>query len=106
MYSRQSHDNDRDPDRKLRIGYVSPDLREHTPPRFISSSFEHHDREHVEVYCYSDVEREDAVTRQLRGLVDHWRETRGVPDEKLDRLIRSDRIDILVDFAAMPPTTG
>ncbi len=53
----------------------------------------------VEVYCYSNVARPDAVTQRFQALADHWRDIRGVPDSRAAELIREDRIDILVDLA-------
>jgi protein O-GlcNAc transferase len=92
------HENDCDPDRQLRVGYVSPALREHTVTKFISAAIEHHDRKQFEVFCYSDAEKADAVTARIKDWADVWRDTRGQSDEAMDRLIRSDRIDILVDL--------
>ena len=92
------HDNERRPERKLRVGYVSPDLREHTVTKFITSVIEHHDRERFELFCYSDAEKPDAVTDRLRRAVEHWRDTRGMKDAALDQLVRTDQIDILVDL--------
>ncbi|HEY8749503.1 MAG TPA: tetratricopeptide repeat protein [Tepidisphaeraceae bacterium] len=92
------HENDRVPDRRLRIGYVSPDFREQTVPRFIGAALEHHDHNAFEIFCYSDVAKPDLTTRRLRSLPDHWKETAGKSDEAVDRLIRDDGIDILVDL--------
>ena len=94
----KSHENDRDPERRLRIGYISPDLREQTVTKFISAAIEHHDREQFELFCYSDAEKADAVTQRIKGWAEHWRDTRGQSDEAMEQLIRSDRIDILVDL--------
>ena len=92
------HDNDRDPRRRLRIGYVSPDFRNHTVPRFFEPALAFRDRDRFEVYCYSDVTRPDAVTQRLRGLADCWRETARVSHDVLAEQVRRDRIDILVDL--------
>ena len=92
------HENDRTPDRKLRVGYVSPDFRDHTVPHFVTAALEQHDPERFEVFCYSDVIARDAVTARLRASVEHWAETRGVQDEALAGRIRQDQIDILVDL--------
>jgi predicted O-linked N-acetylglucosamine transferase (SPINDLY family) len=93
------HDIDGDPDRRLRVGYVSPDFRDHTVPRFIGAALEHQHRERFEVFLYSDAVEPDAVTARLRGLGHAWRETVKLADEPLERLIRQqDRIDILVDL--------
>jgi len=93
-----AHENDRNPDRRLRVGYVSPDLREHTVTKFITAAIEHHDRDAFELFCYSDAETPDKITHKLQGLAEHWHDTRGMKDAVLDQLIRKDQIDILVDL--------
>lgn len=93
------HTNDRNPDRRLRVGYLSPDFRDHTVPRLIGPVLLAHDRTHVEVFCYASVDRADHVTARLRSVADHWRDIWGLPDSDAADLIRSDRIDILVDLA-------
>lgn len=91
--------NNRDPDRRLKVGYVSPDFRLHSVSYFFEPLLECHDRDEVEVFCYADVPRPDPVTERLRGLADHWVSSVGVNDGSLARRIRTDRIDILVDLA-------
>jgi len=90
--------NDRNPDRRLRIGYVSPDFRDHPVGRFLTPLLSRHDRERFEVYCYSDVLRPDGVTELLRRQAGQWRNIVGISDERLAQGIREDRIDILVDL--------
>lgn len=97
---RRPHDRDRQPDRRLRIGYVSPDFREHAVARFILPVFEQHDRQRVEVYAYSDVARPDAITQRLRARADVWRDVSMLSDPQLADAIRNDEVDILVDLAA------
>jgi len=94
------HQNDRRPDRRLRVGYVSPDLREHTVTKFITAAIEHHDpgAPGFELFCYSDAEVQDRVTTKLKGMVEHWHETRKLSDSQLEQLIRQDGIDVLVDL--------
>jgi predicted O-linked N-acetylglucosamine transferase (SPINDLY family) len=84
---------------KIRIGYVSGDLRNHAVNHFFEPVLEHHDQPHFETYCYSNVRRPDAVTDRLQRLAGHWRDISGLSDEAVDRQIRSDAIDILVDLA-------
>jgi predicted O-linked N-acetylglucosamine transferase (SPINDLY family) len=93
------HTNDRTPERRLKIGYVSPDFRTHSVAYFLAPLFEAHDHNAIEVFCYADVIRPDAVTAHLRGLADHWLEIVGMPDDALADRIRADGIDILVDLA-------
>jgi predicted O-linked N-acetylglucosamine transferase (SPINDLY family) len=97
---RAPHDNDPRPDRRLRIGYVSPDFREHAVARFLLPLLENHDRHEVEIYAYADVMQPDSVTAQLRRQCDQWRDVRTMSDAQLAATVRDDRIDILVDLAA------
>jgi predicted O-linked N-acetylglucosamine transferase (SPINDLY family) len=98
--ARRPHGNDAKPDRRLRIGYVSPDFREHPVTRFVLPLFEEHDRRRVEVFAYSDVTTPDAVTGLVRDRVDRWRDVATLGDEQLAEAVRADGIDILVDLAA------
>ena len=94
------HRNDPNPSRRLRIGYVSPDFREHAVARFMQPLLDNHDRHDVEIYGYSDVARPDSYTESIRESCDHWRDTRNTSDSELAAAIRRDSIDILVDLAA------
>ncbi len=87
-----------DPNRRLRIGYVSADFRQHSVACFIEPILQQHDRGQFEVFCYADEHSSDAVTERLRKLPDHWRSTARLSDEQLAQSIRGDRIDILVDL--------
>lgn len=91
--------NRADPERRLRLGYVSADFRRHPVAYFLEGILAAHDREAVEVFCYSDTVAEDDLTGRLRGLADHWRHIAGLADDVLERLIRDDAIDVLVDLA-------
>jgi predicted O-linked N-acetylglucosamine transferase (SPINDLY family) len=94
------HVNDRSPERRLRVGYVSPDFKMHPVGLFIEPVIEGHRAEHVEVFCYSDVASPDAVTQRLRDVTSGgWRDLKGASDEAVGRMIRADAIDILVDLA-------
>lgn len=93
------HDNDANPERRLRVGYVSADFRRHTDALFIEPVLEHHDHERFEVFCYSDVARPDETTARIRKLADVWRVIAGAPDARVAELIRRDRIDVLVELA-------
>ena len=92
------HANDRSPDRRLRIGYVSPDFRDHVVGRYLLPLFRNHNRENFEVRCYSDTGKPDKLTEQFRAHAFQWRSTVGAPDEELAKIIREDGIDILVDL--------
>jgi len=94
----QRHGNMRDPERKLRIGYVSSDFREHVVARYIMPLLANHDRSKVEIYCYAQVAVPDAMTERLRKHADVWRSLIGMSDAQAADLIRQDFIDILVDL--------
>jgi predicted O-linked N-acetylglucosamine transferase (SPINDLY family) len=91
--------NDRSPDRRLRVGYISGDLHSHPVGYYLTGPLEAHDRSAVEVFCYSNNLLEDQVTARLAGASDHWRRIAGLADEDAAELIRADRIDILVDLS-------
>ena len=94
-----SHANDRDPDRRLRIGYLSPDFRDHAASYFMEPLLDLHDRTSFEITCYSLNKTSDAVTDRLKGYGHAWRDVTKVPDLALAEMIRADGIDILVDCA-------
>ena len=92
-------DRERDPQRRLRIGYVSPDLRRHPVSAIFAPILAAHDRSRVEVTCYYNFRGEDRVTLRLKSLAERWREVAGVSDDALCEQVRGDDIDILVDLA-------
>ena len=93
------HDNNRDADRKLKVGYVSADFREHVVGWNLLPLLRDHDRNQIEVFCYSGVRMMDSVSEQLRGLAQHWRDVAVLSDIDLAEQIRVDRIDVLVDLS-------
>jgi len=93
------HTNNRDPDRRLRIGYVSPDFRVHVVGQNLLPLLREHDHGQMEIFCYANVMRPDALTDQLRGYADVWRNIVGLSNSQAADLIRQDQIDILVDLA-------
>lgn len=93
------HANDPDPERVIRVGYVSPDFRRHPVSAFIASAIAAHRPEQVEVTCYASVEKPDGLTRALQGIVPRWRDIFNIPDGQAAEQIRADGIDILVDLA-------
>jgi predicted O-linked N-acetylglucosamine transferase (SPINDLY family)/predicted SAM-dependent methyltransferase len=92
-------EHERRPERRLNIGYVSPDFSQHSLANFIEAVLAAHDRTKVRVFCYSAVPFPDAVTQRLQGLSDEWRDIARMSDELAAERIRADRIDILVDLA-------
>ncbi len=91
--------NPRDPTRRLRIAYVSPDLRGHACACFVEPLLRLHDRAQFEVYAYAEVAKPDEVTMRLKGLCDQWRDTVGQTDDEVAARIRHDAIDIVIDLA-------
>ncbi len=95
----QTHRNNRKSDRRLKVGYVSPDFKKHSVQYFLEPLLAHHDKKVVEVYAYAELTVEDNVTTRYKNYVDHWIPTRCMSDEALAEQIRADGIDILIDLA-------
>ncbi len=95
----QPHRNDRSPKRRLKVGYVSPDFKEHSVAFFLEGLFAHHDPKAIEVFCYANVRSPDSVTARLQKLAHQWRDTIKLNDQQTVAKIREDQIDILVDLA-------
>jgi len=93
------HSNNPHPDRRLRIGYVSPDLRDHVVGRYLMPLFEHHDRTQFELCCYAGVRCPDEMTARFHSLADRWCSTLGLGDQEVAAVIREDGVDILVDLS-------
>ena len=93
------HTNNRTLDRKLRIGYVSPNFKRHSVAFFIEPVLKAHNRKHFELICYADVLINDQITKRMQGYADKWQSITGLSDEKVDELVRNDKIDILVGLA-------
>lgn len=90
------------PERRLRIGYVSPDFRRHSVAYFFEPLLAAHDREGFEVFCYAnhdDQTQSDPVTQRLQQQAEHWRFVQPLDDHMLAQQIHADGIDILVDLA-------
>lgn len=95
----RSPSNNRNKKRVLRIGYVSPDFRDHSVAHFIRKLIPRHNRKAFSIVCYSDVEIPDTVTAHFQSSADLWRPTVTMTDEQLADQVRCDGIDILVDLA-------
>ena len=91
--------NDPTPDRRLRVGFLSPDFRAHPVGRLLLPLFSNLDRRQTEIICYADVRGVDSVTLRLKALADRWYEATGLDDQRVADRIHDDRIDILVDLA-------
>ena len=95
----QPHANSRDPGRRLRVGYVSADFRDHVIGQFIHPVLAHHDRRKTTIFVYSASTQEDVQTRCLKTLVHSWRNIADMDDEEATELIRADSIGCLVDLS-------
>ena len=91
--------DNRNPEKKLKIGYLSPDFKKHSIAFFLEPILAHHNKEEFDIFCYSAVISPDDTTARMKELVTHWRSIVGLSDEKATALIRKDGIDILIDLA-------
>lgn len=94
-----AHTNARDPDRPLKLGFVSGDLRHHPVAHFIAPVWAALDPAKVELWVYSNHNQIDAVTQRLRGWAHHWRQVADLSDEALAQTIRGDGVDVLIDLS-------
>ncbi len=99
LLKRRAFANRADPGRRLRIGYVSGDFRDHAVNYFFEPLIEHHQRRDFEFFAYANLRSEDAVTTRLKPRFDHWRNIRTIGDDAVVDLIEADGIDILVDMS-------
>lgn len=86
------------PQRRLNVGYVSADFREHCQTLFTLPLLRRHDHARFRIFCYSSVERPDEYTARIARHADVWREVRALDDAELAHAIRADGIDVLVDL--------
>lgn len=100
-HERLPHENDLDPARRLRVGYVSADLREHAVARFLEGVLQNHRQNDACEIVVFDVSpyAEDQVTARLKRFARTWRRVSDLSDEALAATIRSAKIDILVDLS-------
>ncbi|MBX3358546.1 MAG: hypothetical protein KF745_08960 [Phycisphaeraceae bacterium] len=90
--------NSREPDRRLRIGIVSADLRTHSITFYIEAFMRHADRAAVEIVCYSTLNVEDSITARLKTYASLWRDASSMNDRELAEQMRRDNIDIALDL--------
>jgi protein O-GlcNAc transferase len=96
----QAFSNSRDPDRRLRVGFLSGDFRDHPVAQFFRPLLAHHDRSALEIYCYAERERTDAYTPVLQQAGGTWRlESIAASDAALREQLRADQIDIAIDLS-------
>lgn len=91
--------NDPDPERPIRIGVMSADLRSHACAFFIEAIVRHTPRGRAAIVCYMTGEGEDATSARLKGLDAAWRSVAPLPPADLASAIRADRIDVLVEMS-------
>jgi predicted O-linked N-acetylglucosamine transferase (SPINDLY family) len=90
--------NDRNPDRPIRVGLISPDFRFHPVGRLIAPLIVHHDKAEVQIVLFSGVVRPDALSRQMYAAAEEVIDVRGASDELLAGAVRAARIDVLIDL--------
>jgi predicted O-linked N-acetylglucosamine transferase (SPINDLY family) len=93
------HDNDRDPNRRIVLGYVSAEFRHRSAAYSFRPVLQNHDRSRFEVICYSGSPTEDGVTRSFQDAADRWRNVQQWSDDQLEECIRADKVDILIDLS-------
>ena len=95
----RNHNNNRNPNRKLRIGYISPDFRGHVVRQFFEPVMRVHDSNQFEFYYYAEVKNPDHATHSLHAFSDYWCNIFGKTDQEVAKQINQDKIDILVNLA-------
>ncbi len=93
------HENDRNPDRKLRVGFVSGDLRNHAMANFLMPMWEGLNTDAIEIFAYYNHSTVDPTTVKLRALTRGWCEIQGMNEEAVAARIRKDAIDVLIDLS-------
>lgn len=93
------HERDRDPERRLRLGFVSGDLHHHPVAGFIEPVWAALDRSQCEVWVYANQKASDAVTERLKAWSTHWADVVALDDAELAARIQADRIDVLFDLS-------
>ncbi|MCR4303175.1 MAG: hypothetical protein NUV63_02960, partial [Gallionella sp.] len=100
LYQRQTHSNIPDPDRRLRVGYVSADFREHSAIKVFGGMLTKYDRAQFDIFAYANSKRrEDRFTDLFKRSVTAWRNISRMTDDAVEKMILEDRIDILVDLS-------
>jgi protein O-GlcNAc transferase len=94
-----SYSNDRNPARPLRVGYISPDLHTHSVAFFIEALLSAHSPDAVQIICFADIPRPDAMTERLQRHGHEWRDIFGKSDSEVALEVRRENIDILVDLS-------
>lgn len=85
--------------RRLKVGYVSGDFRQHAVSYFLEQVWAQHNRSRVELFAYSNNTLRDAVTARLNGLVEHWQPIVGWTDDAVLDRMAADELDVLIDLS-------
>lgn len=92
-------DHDRDPERRIVLGYVSGDFHAISPAFAIRPILQNHDKSQFEVVCYSTAPKRDAVTESFQAVADRWHDASQWSDDELAAAIQADKVDILIDLS-------
>src|SRR5262249_40007666 len=95
---RKPYQHERSAERRLRIGYVSPDFRKHVQRLYTVPVLSQHDHAACEIVGYSSVKAPDSYTQRTESLCDEWHDVARLDDAALAQKVRDDRIDVLVDL--------
>ncbi|MBF0357199.1 MAG: tetratricopeptide repeat protein [Magnetococcales bacterium] len=93
------HPVETQPNKKLKIGYISPDFKRHAVSNFLRGVIKNHDRNNFKIYCYANVSTPDAITAEFKASADVWRDTLVLSDMVLAQQIYDDGVDILIDLS-------
>jgi predicted O-linked N-acetylglucosamine transferase (SPINDLY family) len=85
--------------KRIRVGYISPDFRQHSVAYFFIPILKSHDHQQFDVYCYSNAEIEDEVTQHIQSMSPNWRKTNTLNDQQLAEQIKKDEIDIVIELS-------
>ncbi len=99
LAARRDFSNTPDPARRLRLGYVAPDFRQHANSYFIEPLLAQHCHDQFEVFCYFTDSRSDSTTQRIHRRADHWTDCVQLNNAELAKRIVDDGIDILIDLA-------
>jgi len=93
------HTNSREPERRLKVGYVSADFFRHVVANFIEPILANHDKARFEIYGYYNNTKTDSYNKRIASQMNHFLACNTLSDDELAERIRADGIDILVDLS-------
>lgn len=91
---------------KIRVGYMSPDFRDHAVGRVIAGLFKHHDKTRFELYAFSTAADQSVLRTRIESAFDHFIDIEQMNDREAAHYIRDNEIDILIDLAGHTAYTG